>query len=81
MQGVGPAQLTWYSLQDEADRRGGCWVPEHNIAVAFSHLAQLIRAHGVTDGLARYNGSGPAAVAYSRDVRAKRDAWRRRLNK
>ena len=28
MQGVGPCQLTWWELQDEADREGGCWKPD-----------------------------------------------------
>ena len=27
MQGVGPLQLTFFTLQDEADDRGGCWKP------------------------------------------------------
>lgn len=27
MQGVGPCQLTWWTLQDRADVLGGCWMP------------------------------------------------------
>jgi hypothetical protein len=79
MQGVGPLQLTWWELQDRADKRGGAWKAEHNIAVGLEHLASLIRAHGEAEGIARYNGSGPAAARYSREVREKQAVWRRRL--
>jgi hypothetical protein len=77
MQGVGPCQLTWWELQDEADRRGGCWRPLVNMQVAFAHLASLVAAHGLHDGVRAYNGSGPAAEAYARSVlgrKAKIDA-------
>ena len=30
-QGVGPMQLTYWSIQDEADAAGGCWQPWVNI--------------------------------------------------
>lgn len=79
MQGVGPAQLTWFEFQDDADRLGGCHVPRHNIRVAFARLSALIRLHGHAKGIARYNGSGPAAERYSREVRAKQDRWQDRL--
>ena len=46
MQGVGPCQLTWWELQDEADREGGCWKPDVNMRVGFRRLATLINAHG-----------------------------------
>lgn len=62
--GVGSAQLTSISLQDEADRAGGCWVPQHNMAVGFHYLHDLILEHGVLGGCIAYNGSGPAAVDY-----------------
>lgn len=62
--GVGCAQLTSVSLQDEADKVGGCWVPQHNMAVGFHYLHDLILEHGVLGGCIAYNGSGPAAVAY-----------------
>src|SRR4051794_39888469 len=39
MQGVGPCQLTYYTLQDEADAQGGCWRTEINMRVGFRHLA------------------------------------------
>lgn len=79
MQGVGLTQLTYYTLQDEADRHGGCWQYRANILVGCQHLKALIGAHGEAAGCAAYNGSGPAAQAYSRSLRAKRDRWRRRL--
>jgi hypothetical protein len=66
MQGVGPMQLTWYTLQDRADRLGGCWHPYVNMLVGFRHLASLHRAEGSWHGAARaYNGSGPAADRYA----------------
>ena len=79
MQGVGPCQLTWYAYQDEADKIGGCWEPRWNMRVGFGHLASLIDAYGLVDGCRRYNGDGPAAVAYSASLRAKYDAWKQRL--
>jgi hypothetical protein len=80
MQGVGPGQLTWYETQDLADQRGGCWRREINIDVAIATLAARIRDYGYADGIRRYNGSGPAAERYSREVRARAAAWRRTLN-
>ncbi len=66
--GVGPAQLTSPSLQDEADKAGGCWIPQHNMAVGFHYLHDLIVEHGLQAGCAAYNGSGPAADAYGRHL-------------
>ena len=79
MQGVGPVQLTWYELQDKADKLGGCWIPRHNIRVGFEQLALLIRTHGKREGIARYNGSGLAAKRYAQSVLRKQDVWHRRL--
>lgn len=62
--GVGPAQLTSPSLQNEADRVGGCWVVQHNMAVGFHYLHDLIKEHGLLGGCIAYNGSGAAATAY-----------------
>lgn len=42
--GVGPLQLTYWSLQDEADRRGGCYLPEISIQVGVEHFASLLRS-------------------------------------
>jgi uncharacterized protein YcbK (DUF882 family)/peptidoglycan hydrolase-like protein with peptidoglycan-binding domain len=74
-QGVGPCQLTFAGFQDQADALGGCWKPELNIRVGFKVLADNIRVNGQARGVARYNGSGSAADAYSRDVLAKARKW------
>ena len=79
MQGVGPCQLTWWEFQDTADREGGCWRPEVNMRVGFRHLVALINQHGEADGARRYNGSGDAAEAYSRDLLAKARIWEAKL--
>ncbi len=75
MQGVGPCQLTWWELQDAADAEGGCWHPEINMRVGFRHLATLVGRYGRSDGARRYNGSGAAAEAYSRDLMVKARRW------
>lgn len=80
MQGVGPLQLTWWELQDEADRRGGCWRGRINIRVGFEKLAALIKLYGKHDGIRRYNGSGPAANRYTLEVQRKADVWHKRLS-
>jgi hypothetical protein len=80
MQGVGPAQLTWYEFQDQADRLGGCWKPACNIAVSFKHLGKLIDARGTRAGLVAYNGSGAAASHYADAVLGRaRGFWHHRL--
>ena len=80
MQGVGPMQLTWYEFQDGADRLGGAWKPSVNILYGLSRLDDLIEDHGLTAGIQRYNGSGPAAVRYAREVLAKREKWQTRFH-
>src|SRR4051812_41044514 len=75
MQGVGPCQLTWYEFQDEADREGGCWRPEINIRIGFRRLAANIKQYGEADGARRYNGTGPAADAYSADLLRRAGPW------
>lgn len=79
MQGVGHTQLTWYELQDSADRIGGAWKPYPNMVVGFSNLKRLVNLHGKEHGAAAYNGTGPAAAAYGRDFVHKQEAWHRRL--
>jgi uncharacterized protein YcbK (DUF882 family)/peptidoglycan hydrolase-like protein with peptidoglycan-binding domain len=74
-QGVGPCQLTFAGFQDQADALGGCWKPAVNMRVGFKVLADNIRVNGQARGIARYNGSGDAAEAYSRDVQAKARRW------
>lgn len=71
MQGVGPCQLTYFSLQDEADQQGGCWRPLPNMNVGFAHLAANIRRSGLHAGVAAYNGTGPAASRYADVVLAR----------
>lgn len=72
-QGVGPTQLTWHTLQDAADRLGGCWKPANSILVGFTHLKSLIDEHGYEVGVERYNGVG--RVEYSESVREKASRW------
>lgn len=80
MQGVGPVQLTWWEWQNEADAEGGCWDPRFNMRIGFRNLVKLMRAHGEPDGIRRYNGTGEAAEAYSRDVRARARRWHQTLS-
>lgn len=73
MQGVGPLQLTWYEIQNEADRKGGAWRPFINMDVGFAFLAEKVRAaDNMFEGVARYNGTGSAANDYARRVMARR---------
>lgn len=81
MQGVGPMQITWFSLQDGADALGGCWRPYYNMLYAFRLLAQYHRTFGNWHAAAyQYNGSGPAAEQYATEVDAKIAKWERILN-
>jgi murein DD-endopeptidase MepM/ murein hydrolase activator NlpD len=56
-QGVGPMQLTYPTLQDEADDLGGCFDPAINIRVGVKNLARLIHKLGERDGVQAYNGA------------------------
>ena len=76
-QGVGPMQLTDPGLQDEADRAGGCFVPEINIRIGAKHLARLIARHGLREGVERYNRIG--ATAYGTAVLKRAKVWEQRL--
>ena len=78
-QGVGPCQLTYPPLQDQADALAGCWDWSSNVRVGLRHLAGLIRAYGDREGFRRYNGSGPAAENYGRHAVALLGDWRIRL--
>jgi hypothetical protein len=75
MQGVGPMQLTYYTLQDKADKMGGAWRVRYNLRVGFEHAAGLIESYGKFDGVKRYNGSGQMAQAYARDWVQKQQHW------
>ena len=79
MQGVGPCQLTWWSIQDEADSLGGCWDPATNMQVGFKRLADSIRHNGMHLGVKAYNGSGPAAEAYATKVIARAEGFKPKL--
>lgn len=81
-QGVGPAQLTSHGYQNQADRLGGCWVPRHNIRVAFMTLDTLIGRYGVRRGLASYNAGERGwrnGLDYAEEVLTKQQRWHRRL--
>ena len=68
-QGVGPGQLTSPGIQDMADRRGGCHVPEHNIEIAMQVLSGHIKALGKFKGIGAYNGGrGNPQDDYARKV-------------
>lgn len=80
MQGVGPAQLTWWEFQDRADAYGGCWIPKYNIRVGFEVVSANIKRHGSTlVGLRAYNGSGSAAERYALQVQWRAKQWHKRL--
>jgi hypothetical protein len=77
--GVGPTQLTATFLQVAAEKRGGCWVPLHNMEVGFAYLHTLMLQRGEWGGFESYNGSGPAAIAYANRAVAHAKTWRARL--
>jgi len=81
MQGVGPLQLTFYTLQDEADEQGGCWKPYVNMLVGFQHLADNIRRSGMHAGVKAYNGSGDAAETYATTVLDRADTFKQVLGR
>lgn len=78
--GVGPTQLTDTILQQEADHRGGCWIPLHNLEVGFQLLHELITKAGEWDGFRAYNGTGPAADAYATRAIERTAIWQARLH-
>lgn len=81
MQGVGPMQLTWWELQDKADKLGGCWRVRPNLRVGFAHAKGLINQYGTFDGVKRYNGYGQKAQAYARDWTMKQQHWHNYLKR
>lgn len=72
MQGFGPMQLTWWELQDRADRMGGCWVPRINVRAGAEALKGEISARGLREGLKAYNGS----YEYADAILARLAHWR-----
>lgn len=73
--GVGFTQLTYPGFVKEAQAYGGAHLVQYQLRVAFRLLHSLVAQHGEAIGIARYNGSGPAATRYSSEVRAKQDRW------
>jgi hypothetical protein len=80
MQGVGPMQLTWFSIQDDADKIGGCWHPRANMQTGFERAADLIRRNGMNLGIKAYNGSGPKADRYLQQMLPRIEKWRAKLS-
>lgn len=78
MQGVGPCQLTWWSYQDDADARGGCWVWEINLALGFEIFAGHLRTFDgdVWRAAKAYNGKD----SYADDFMVKHAQWVERLS-
>jgi len=80
MQGCGPVQLTYYSIQDKADAQGGCWRPYVNLLTGLQILAGYYNTYGNwVDAARRYNGSGPAADAYAAQMAQRYTEWQRKL--
>lgn len=79
-QGVGAMQLTWYSYQDKADALDGCWDPRSNMHVGFVLARDNILKYGLFAGVAAYNGSGSAAIAYARSVLSIRQTFEHYLS-
>ena len=79
--GVGPTQLTWWEFQEDADKRGGCWNPDINIAVGFEILARLLLSKGVWGAFKAYNGSGAAADAYANKATGMLPRWEQLISK
>ncbi len=79
MQGVGPMQLTWFSIQDDADKLGGCWDPRCTMETGFKRAADLIRRNGMNLGIKAYNGTGPQADRYLEQMLPRIEKWRTQL--
>lgn len=79
-QGVGPCQITYGPLQDQADKAGGCWDWRTNVKIGFGLLAGYCRSGDLRTAFRRYNGSGPAAETYANDAMGRHAAWVARLN-
>jgi hypothetical protein len=78
--GIGRKQLTSPSLQIAADRRGGCWVDEHNCGEGDAFFLALIHQTGsLWRAFYSYNGAGPAAVDYANRALGLVATWRSRL--
>lgn len=67
-QGVGGMQLTYGAYQDDADKAGGCWLPQFQMRIGIGVLSRNIAKYGLWGGVAAYNGTGDAARAYANAV-------------
>lgn len=74
--GVGPLQLTHWSLQQRADELGGCWDPACSIPAGVEHFARLLRAYGLPGAFERWRGVGPGA-AYAEHAMSLLPNWQR----
>lgn len=72
-QGCGPMQLTWAGFQDEADARGGCWIPEINVQVGLEVFADYYTRLGPRAAFKAYNGGD----AYAAEAMVRVDMWRK----
>lgn len=71
---------TYWSIQDEADAIGGCWVPRCNYRIGFDHFRHLLVLYGERKGAAVYNGgAGSPNYAYADKFDAAKDMWHTRL--
>lgn len=72
-QGVGPMQLTFRGFQDEADRRGGAWIPRVNLQVGLESFAGDYVRIGAWGAYRAYNGRD----TYANDAMVRAEMWRR----
>lgn len=84
MNGIGPPQITYYTLVLDAEHRGGAHLPEHQIPVAVEYLRYLVRKLGYRLGIAAYNvGEGRPQDGvdngYFAKVMEKREKWKQLL--
>lgn len=79
MQGVGPMQLPWFSIQDDADKLGGCWDPRCTMETGFKRAADLIRRNGMNLGIKAYNGSDPQADRYLEQMLPRIEKWQAQI--
>lgn len=85
--GVGPSQLTWWTLQDEAERRGGLHLPGPNLDVGAAEFKRLLdkadgdlrAAAGEYNGGIRWREYG-AAVEYAEWMVTQSARWQTLLN-
>lgn len=77
MNGVGPAQLTWYEFVLQAERLGGAHIPRNNCRVAFDLLANYIINNEYMWALELYNGDdGKPGSPYANSVAQLHHAWK-----